>query len=130
MKKNMARSVLFTMVETMIKVVNIKQHNPNNEYAVYMLDCEINDAKVTNINVLIVVHGYGSHGVGGLIKTSTMQYLKNARKQGVIVDFVPGEFWCDTNEVKVQMCRLYPELILNNNLNFLNSGVSVVWVKK
>lgn len=118
------------MVEAMIKVVNIKEHNPNNEYAVYLLDSEINDAKHTDINVLIVVHGYGSHGVGGLIKSSTMQYLKNARKQGVIVDFVPGELWCDTNDVKVQMCRLYPELILNNNLSFLNSGVSVVWVKK
>lgn len=117
------------MGEKMIKTINIKANNPNNEYAVFVLDGEIHDAHMTDTDVLVVIHGYGSHGVGGLIKTSTVQYLKNARKQGLIIDFVKGEQWCDSNTTKVEMCKKYPNLILNENLYMLNSGVTVVWVK-
>lgn len=113
----------------MIKVINIKEHNPNNEYAVYNLDCEINDAHKTQTDVLIVIHGYGSHGVGGLIKTSTMQHLKKLRKEGRILDFVQGEHWSENNPTTIVMTSKYPALILNGNLQMLNSGVTVVWVK-
>lgn len=125
----MALLLSLIMEVKMIKTISIKEHNPNNEYAIFLLDSEIHDAHMTDVDVLIVVHGYGSHGVGGLIKSSAMQYLKNARKEANIVDFVQGEHWSDTNHIKTEMCRRYPQLILNDNLHMLNSGVTVVWVK-
>lgn len=114
----------------MIKVVNIKQNNPNTDYAIYVLDSEIHDAKLTDIDVLVVVHGYGSHGRGGLIKLEALRHLKTLRNQGAIIDFVQGEHWSQTNEVVKTLCEKYPSLILHENLQSLNSGVTVVWVKK
>ena len=39
-----------------------------------------------------------------------------------------GENWGETNETRKYMCQICPELILQENLQGLNSGVSVILV--
>ena len=55
-------------------------------------------------------------------------YLPELKKKKIIQDFVLGENWGDTNLTKVRICEICPELILNENLQGLNSGVSVVLI--
>ncbi len=112
----------------MLKVINIKEHYPNSDYAVWLMEQAISDAKSEGIRVLVVVHGYGSHGKGGTIKMCAMQKLKILRKQGVIRAFVPGDNWCDTNEDKLLINSLCPETIISTDIGNLNSGVTVVLV--
>ncbi len=112
----------------MLKVINIKEHYPNSDYAVWLMEQAINDAKSEGIRVLVVVHGYGPHGKGGTIKMFAMQKLKILRKQGVIRTFVPGDNWCDTNEDKLLINNLCPETIISTDIGNLNSGVTVVLV--
>jgi len=38
-----------------------------------------------------IVHGYGSTGVGGKIRTAVRQRLKSKKATGSIMDFIPGE---------------------------------------
>ena len=109
-----------------MRVVNIKENNPNCEYAIYLLQTAVADAKAQGEKGLIVIHGYGSHGRGGDIKKSVLQYLRRAKRLGVISNFVKGEQWCDSNEVVINALREFPELVLQQNLTNLNSGVSVV----
>ncbi len=109
-----------------MRVVNIKEDNPNFEYAIFLLETAINDAIACGEKGLIVIHGYGSHGKGGDIKKSALSTLKSLKNRGVIKDFVKGEQWSDTNEVVKQVQKQFPELILQQNLHLLNSGVSVV----
>ena len=113
-----------------MKVVNIKEYMPNTDYAIHLLDEAIHDNIVMGENVIVVVHGYGSHGVGGVIKQCVIQHLQKLRKESKIINFIPGEMWGDSNETKIEMCRLYPELILSSQLYPLNSGVTVVWLQK
>ena len=113
-----------------MKLINIKEHMPNSDYAIHLLDEAIHDNKVMGEHVIIVVHGYGSHGVGGVIKNSVMQHLQKLRKEGKIINFVQGEHWGDSNDLKNQLCTLYPELILSSQLYNQNSGVTVVWLQK
>ena len=129
MKGNMVPLWLHILGTTM-KVINIKEHMPNSDYAIHLLDEAIHDNKLMDEKVIIVVHGYGSHGVGGVIKSSVMQHFQKLRKEGKIIDFVQGEHWGDSNELKNQLCVLYPELILSSQLYNQNSGVTVVWLQK
>lgn len=110
----------------MIEVINIKSNYPPADVAVFDMGVAINDAKRKGVKALIVVHGYGSHGMGGLIKKMAVDYLSTARKKGEITLFVKGENWSDLNPDKIKACEICPELILNPQLNNMNSGVSVV----
>ena len=58
----------------MIKVINIKDNNPTVDYALCVLDTELKNAKLEGTQVVIVVHGYGSHGTGGEIKRAHANY--------------------------------------------------------
>ena len=77
----------------MVRVVNIKENLPPADYAVFMLDVAIEDAKKLGEKALIVVHGYGSHGKGGAIKKAVINYLNSAKKTNKIITFVAGDKW-------------------------------------
>jgi len=110
----------------MTRVVNIKENNPSADVAVFNLSVAINDAKLMGEKAIIVVHGYGSHGQGGLIKKMAVEYLSTAVKNREIAFFVPGENWGEFNELKIKACEICPDLIINSQLAGLNSGVTVI----
>ena len=112
----------------MLKVINIKENLPDTEYAVFQMSREIYFAKKENINVLVVIHGYGSNGVGGAIKKAVKDELTQLKSKKEIIDFSPGEQFGEMSELKSTLNKLYPETILNDHMQNLNSGVTVVWV--
>lgn len=110
----------------MIRTINIKQDNPNSDYALFLLDQEIRYSRAVGNRVIVVIHGYGSHGTGGVIKERLREYLPMLKKKNIIKDYVHGENWGDTNETKKLICSICPETILHDNLSGINSGVSVI----
>ena len=110
----------------MIRVVNIKENMPPKDYAVYLLDCEINDSKKMGEKAIIVIHGYGSHGTGGEIKKAVVEYLTTAKKNKLITTFVKGDEWGEFNPDRKLICSVCPELIVNSQLQSFNSGVTVI----
>ena len=112
----------------MYRIVNIKEDNPNTDYAMYLLDQEIKYSRAIGNRVIIVIHGYGSHGQGGLIKLAIKSYLPSLKKKHIITDYVFGENWGEYNESKRLICAISPELSINSNVRNINSGVSVVLV--
>ena len=112
----------------MIRVINIKEDSPNTDYALFLIDQEINYSRAIGNRVIVVIHGYGSHGRGGLIKKEVHKYLPQLKKKGIISDYVFGEHWGDLNESKNRICSICPEMILHENLQGLNSGVSVILI--
>lgn len=114
----------------MYKIINIKQNMPNVDYALYLLDKEVMFATATKTPALIVIHGYGSKGEKGLIKSGVHKHLSNLKSKNKIIDFIAGEEWGEYNQVAVQMKALYPSLILCSQISNLNSGVTIVWICK
>ena len=111
------------------QIINIKKDMPNFEYAVYLMEKEIEICKAIDIPVLIVVHGYGSSGAGGVIKKEVKESLIRLKHFKKIIDFVEGEKCGRSNEVFFKMCEKFPDLILCNQIENLKSGVTVIWVK-
>ena len=111
-----------------MRVVNLKKDNQNADYALFLIDEEIRYSKATGNRVILIIHGYGSHGQGGVIKNEVKKYLPKLKKANVIEDYVFGENWGNLNPTKSLIESIEPETILNQNLSQINSGVSVILI--
>lgn len=113
----------------MLKVINLKEE-VGLESALLKLDNEIKFAKLEGTSALIVIHGYGSHGKGGVIKKEVQNLLTNLQKAKKIETFIPGEKWGEMREDRKFLERIYPEIILQEQLHNLNNGVTIILLKK
>ena len=113
----------------MYKLINIKQGMPNTDYAIFLLEKEIEFAKAEGIRVLVFIHGYGSSGYGGKIKHSVAEILQKYKKNKKIITFVAGDKWSDLNEDVKEILKIAPELQISSQIRNINSGVTVVLVK-
>ena len=89
---------------------------------------EIEACKLGGFRVLKVIHGYGSHGVGGAIKKEIITELNKLKRQNKILDFIPCEKWTPANPVRKKAIELSNELMCDDDLIFLNPGVSIVLI--
>ena len=68
-----------------IETLNIKQDFPPADVAVANLEIEIERLTGSQTKAIKVIHGYGSHGVGGEIKRQLMHRLAELKKFGKIL---------------------------------------------
>ena len=96
--------------------------------AVAQLEIEIDACKLGGFNALKVIHGYGSHGVGGAIKKEIHARLKQLKSQNKINDYIPCETWTQNNPKRNKAIKLCDELLADSDLYMLNSGVTIVLI--
>ncbi len=111
----------------MLKILNIKEGYPDSDYAIYLLDHEIAISRFSpEVKALAVIHGYGSHGVGGVIRSRVHEYLASMKKEGKIIDYFPGDAWDETSPRVKELTKSVPECIVSENLRLPNSGITIV----
>lgn len=108
-----------------IKIIDIKKDNPPADVAVFYALEAIEIAEKEGLKGLVFIHGYGSHGVGGLIKKELMLALKELKSQHKIKDYIRGETFCSSHPLYSQLIKSCPELILGNTQN-PNAGLTIV----
>ncbi len=96
--------------------------------AVAQLEIEIEACKLGGFNALKVIHGYGSHGVGGEIKKEIHKRLKQMKAQKLIFDYLPCEKWTPNNPIRKLAVERCDELLADSDLRILNSGVTIVLI--
>lgn len=74
-----------------MKEYNIKSDLPIVEIALKRLSACLQEARFQNLKIIKIIHGYGSSGVGGEIKTALLQDLQNKMKTNKIKAYIPGE---------------------------------------
>ncbi len=74
-----------------VVTVNLKKGNPDSEFALARLDAAINSHRARGTKVLRLIHGYGSGGLGGIIRNVARDRLEHLRYNREIRDFIPGE---------------------------------------
>ena len=112
-----------------IITLNIKDGFPPSDVAVANMEIEIERMTKTDAKVIKIVHGYGSHGVGGEIKKLAHSRLTNLKKHNKILDFVPGEKFGEEEKHSDYIVNNFPELILDSDLKNYNSGITLVFLK-
>ncbi len=90
---------------------------------------QIKQAKRAGARVLKVIHGYGSSGKGGALCIGLRKLFGLRKKEGVIEDFVAGEDFTVFNDVVLALLEAVPELRGDPDLNTINEGITVLWLK-
>ena len=108
------------------KTVNLEAGRPIVEVAMNRCRKAIDDARRNKISVITLIHGYGSSGKGGVIRSECRQTLEYMKSKGVISDYVAGEdFQKRSGRVRALLQR-YPPLAKDRNLNQGNQGITLV----
>jgi hypothetical protein len=111
-----------------MRVINLEGNRPTVDEMNRRLAIELRDAKRMHVAVLKLIHGYGSTGVGGKLRSAVRVTLERAKKRGEICDFVQGEDFRISNEVTWAMLKRYPELKQDRDLGRENRGRTIVFV--
>lgn len=106
--------------------IDIKSHQQTVREAIAQFLIEVESYKKGGYKVMKVIHGYGSHGVGGAIRTELLKTLKNLKSRGQIEDYCPGNEWPTAKTVKKIAINYCPDLLADRDMVFVNSGITIV----
>src|SRR3954454_20179963 len=93
-----------------MRVINLEENRPTVDEMNRRLAIDLKNARNAHVQILKLIHGYGSTGVGGRLRGAVHTTLVHAKKRGEIKDFIRGEDFRISNEVTWTMLKLYPDL--------------------
>lgn len=109
-----------------IKEINLEYGQPTAEQAVQNMINQLSTCKGQGCKAVILIHGYGSSGVGGGIKAAVRKKLQEPLLKGVVRDYSGGEHW---QERKKEMLAISPVLAQHSRRFDGNPGITVVVLK-
>ena len=108
------------------RTVNLEAGRPAVEAALNRLDEVIADAQRNSVSVLTLIHGYGSTGRGGVIRSECRMTLDYMKSKGLISDYIAGEDFNKRSGRVKALLRRYSPLSSDRNLNNGNQGITLV----
>ncbi len=106
--------------------IDIKSGRQTVAEAIAQFLVELESYKKGGFKVMKVIHGYGSHGVGGAIRNAFLKRCTDLKRRGMIEDFVCCDQWTPKNVVRKIAINYCPDLLADNDLYMLNPGCSIV----
>lgn len=90
-----------------IPTINLEDGYPTSDEAIRKMTNSISSSKQLGCKAVLLVHGYGSTGQGGAIRTAVRSKLKDKALCGLVREVCPGEEWYIK---KRQMLNICPRL--------------------
>lgn len=103
--------------------VNLEYGMPSSDIAVKNMKNALISYKRQDYKAVILIHGYGSSGVGGKIKASVHRSLEDSSMRGIVRTYVNCEQWFSRKKEILSLCK-----DLENYQHTLadNPGITVV----
>ncbi len=98
--------------------LNLEYGSPSVSVAIQNMKNALTTYKKSGYKAVIVIHGYGSTGIGGGIKLAVRKCLDDNSMRGIVRMFVGGEDWINNKRSMLDICRDlegYDRRIANNN---------------
>lgn len=109
----------------MLKEINLKEvGSVNDSIAITLM--EIERAKIEGVTVIKLMHGYGSHGSGGIILKEIRKELSILKRQRKIRDFFNGEKWNIFDNEVVEILNRDKTISGDSDLNHRNPGITII----
>ncbi len=109
-----------------VKLVNLEAGRPTVPLALSLLNDALRVARSEGFVLIKIIHGYGSSGEGGAIRTAVQADLSRRAAAAEIRAFIAGEDWRISDERAWSVLRRCPELKGDSDLGRGNQGVSIV----
>ncbi|MBP7176052.1 MAG: Smr/MutS family protein [Thermoclostridium sp.] len=110
-----------------IQKINLEDGYPSSEDAIRKMINGISSSKQKGYRAVLLIHGYGSTGQGGTIRTAVHSKLKDKAMCGLVRAVCPGEEWYIKKRQMLELCpglKDYErEIILSGR------GITVVLLK-
>lgn len=103
--------------------INLERGLPTVDAALQSMKDALITCKRSGVRAAILIHGYGSTGVGGGIRASVRRCLGDSSLRGLVSTFVYGEQWHFRKKELLSVCR---ELAGYEGRIANNEGVTVV----
>ena len=113
-----------------MRVLNLEQGRPDRLTARRLLLSGLENARASGHREVKLIHGYGSHGVGGSIRRDTRTTLLHLQEEGQILGFIPGEEFGPFSELCRQALAKDWELTRDPDYARGNSGITIVLLRK
>ena len=104
--------------------LNIKEGMPRATEAVEQLKSSLERCRRNKYKCVLVIHGYGSTGRGGVIHDKARQWLKAQERNGKVKSVTFGEDFSIFNFKSIDLKNRYHEL--TPLMKVCNHGVTVV----
>jgi hypothetical protein len=79
--------------------------------------------------VFKIIHGYGSTGKGGALRTGIRNYLDQLKGAKIIADYIPGENWTVFDATTRKVLDLDTSYGKDKDLGQMNSGITIIVIK-
>jgi len=109
-----------------LREINLELGKPTVDQAMKRLTLELNQSRSMHCAVLKIIHGYGSSGTGGKIRTASRRYLSDLKKKGEVRDVIPGEAFSIFEEATRQAFARCDALRRDEDLDRYNNGVTFI----
>ena len=109
-----------------IPTANLEIGRPPVREALTRLDRELASARRNGLEMLKVIHGYGSTGTGGDIRLAVQLRLAEMARNHLIRHCIFGENWSRSDEQTWRLIQARPELKEDRDLGRKNLGITVV----
>lgn len=108
-----------------IEILNLENGMPSVSDAIKTLKNELIYYKNFNKKCVVIIHGYGSSGKGGVICKKARQYLYAQKsKNHLIKTVVNGGDFDIFNQEALMLKNKYPDL--SKYINQYNSGITII----
>jgi len=108
------------------KTVNLEEGRPTVNVGLMRLDRALVAARAEGVPILKLIHGYGSSGVGGLLREEVWKALDRFKRSGFISDFIPGEDFRVSNEASWALAKRDKTIKEDRDFGRLNRGITIV----
>jgi len=109
-----------------LQTINLEEGRPSAASASSRLLDQLRLAREWGFVAVKVIHGYGSHGVGGELRIAIQSMLARMAQSGDIAAFIAGEDWRISDETSWRLIRKHRGLKQDRDLGKENKGISIV----
>ena len=106
--------------------VNIEQGMPTVDTAMKYVGQAFSRAKAYGYPVIKLIHGYGSSGSGGKIRTAVQRELNKYKSSGKIREFVAGDNFTPFDSATQRIIAAYPDVTRDSDYLKTNQGITIV----
>ena len=109
-----------------MEVANIEKYMPTVYQAEILVKNNIETYRRQGVKAFKIIHGYGSTGKGGALRTGIRHYLEQLKGARIIADYVPGEEWSAFNKTTRKVLDMDNSFRKDSDLGQMNSGITVI----